>query len=207
MSETLPTRYDFASAEARWYTFWEKRGFFRPRPGKGRFVIMMPPPNITGILHMGHVLNNTIQDVLVRWHRMKGEETLWQPGIDHAGIATMNKVEQEIAKEGKTRFDVGREEFIKRTWAWKEKYGGTIIEQLRRLGCSADWENLVFTMDPGYTRAVLTAFVELFNSGLIYRGKRLINWCPRCKTALSDDEVEREDKASHLWYIRYPFAE
>lgn len=207
VSETLPTRYDFAAAEARWYEFWEKRGYFKPRPGKGRFVVMMPPPNITGILHMGHVLNNTIQDVLVRWHRMKGEETLWQPGIDHAGIATMNKVEQEIAREGKTRFDVGREEFLRRTWAWKERYGNTIVEQLRRLGASADWENLVFTMDPAYSRAVLTAFVELFNAGLIYRGKRLINWCPRCKTALSDDEVEHEDTCSHLWYIRYPLAD
>lgn len=207
VSETLPTRYDFASAEARWYEFWEKKGYFKPRPGKGKFVVMMPPPNITGILHMGHVLNNTIQDVLVRWHRMRGEETLWQPGIDHAGIATMNKVEQEIAREGKTRFDVGRDEFVKRTWAWKERYGNTIIEQLRRLGSSADWENLVFTMDPAYSRAVLTAFVELFNAGLIYRGKRLINWCPRCKTALSDDEVEHEDTPSHLWYIRYPLAD
>ncbi len=207
VSEILPSRYDFASSEARWYEFWEKKGLFRPIPGRGKFVLMMPPPNVTGILHMGHVLNNTIQDVLVRWHRMRGEETLWQPGIDHAGIATMNKVEQEVAKEGKTRFDIGREEFIKRAWAWKEKYGGTIIQQLRRLGCSADWENLVFTMDPGYSRAVITAFVELFNAGLIHRGKRLINWCPRCKTALSDDEVEHEDTGSHLWYIKYPLAE
>ena len=207
VSESLPTRYDFASSEARWYEFWEEKGLFRPTPGKGKFVLMMPPPNITGILHMGHVLNNTIQDVLVRWHRMMGEETLWQPGIDHAGIATMNKVEQEVAKEGKTRFDIGREEFIARTWAWKEKYGNTIIKQLKRLGCSADWENLVFTMDPGYAKAVLTAFVELFNQGLIYRGNRLINWCPRCTTAISDDEVEHEDTPSHLWYIRYPLVD
>ena len=207
VTEPLPTRYDFASSEARWYDYWEKKGLFKPRPGRGKFVLMMPPPNVTGILHMGHVLNNTIQDVLVRWHRMRGEETLWQPGIDHAGIATMNKVEKEIAREGHTRFDVGRQEFIKRTWAWKERYGNTIIEQLRRLGCSADWENLIFTMDPGYSRAVLTAFVELFNAGLIYRGKRLINWCPRCRTAISDDEVEHEDTPSHLWYIKYPLAE
>lgn len=207
VSKPFPARYDFASSEARWYDFWEKKGLFKPMPGKGRFVLMMPPPNITGILHIGHVLNNTVQDVLVRWRRMRGEETLWQPGIDHAGIATMNKVEQEIAREGKTRFELGRKEFIKRTWAWKEKYGSTIIEQLRRLGCSADWENLVFTMDPSYSGAVLTAFVELFNQGLIYRGKKLINWCPRCKTALSDDEVEHQETPSHLWHIRYPFAD
>ncbi len=204
----MDKRFNHREAEERWFKFWEERGYFKPKPSeKGAFVIMMPPPNVTGIIHMGHVLDNTMQDILARWRRMQGYEVLWQPGIDHAGIATQNKVEQALAAEGKTRFDLGREEFLRRVWEWKERFGGIIVKQLRRLGASADWSRLVFTMDPEYSRAVLTAFVRLFEEGLVYRGKRLINWCPRCGTALADDEVERQETRGKLWYIRYPLVD
>ncbi|HDR06373.1 MAG TPA: valine--tRNA ligase, partial [Candidatus Coatesbacteria bacterium] len=171
------------------------------------FTVVIPPPNITGELHMGHALNNTIQDIIVRFKRMQGHKVLWQPGTDHAGIATQNKVEQALAAEGLTRHDLGREKFVERCWAWRERYGREIVEQLRLLGCSCDWERERFTMDEGLSRAVRTAFKAYYDAGMIYRGARMVNWCPRCHTSISDLEVEYEEQASHLWHIRYPLAD
>ncbi len=206
----LPKTYNFAEVERKWYRIWEERGYFRADPQdtqRPRFTIMMPPPNVTGIIHMGHVLDNTLQDILARWKRMQGYNVLWQPGTDHAGIATQNVVERQLAREGKTRFDVGREKFVRRVWQWKEEYGNRIIQQLKRLGASADWSRSKFTMDPDMYRAVIEAFVRLYEEGLIYRGLRIINWCPRCGTALADDEVEHQEHDGHLWYLRYPLAD
>lgn len=203
----IPKVYDPASVEKKWYEFWEKNRYFyaEPEPGKKPFSIVIPPPNITGKLHMGHALDNTLQDILIRWHRMMGDNTLWMPGYDHAGLATQIKVEEVLKKEeGKTRFDLGREEFVKRVWAWKEEYGDRIINQLKCLGISCDWERKRFTMDEGCSRAVRETFVSLFEKGLIYKGTRITNWCVNCHTALSDIEVEHEDTPGHLWYVRYP---
>lgn len=203
----IPKVYDPASVEKKWYEFWEKNRYFHaePEPGKKPFSIVIPPPNITGKLHMGHALDNTLQDILIRWHRMMGDNTLWMPGYDHAGLATQIKVEEVLKKEeGKTRFDLGREEFVKRVWAWKEEYGDCIINQLKCLGISCDWERKRFTMDEGCSRAVRETFVSLFEKGLIYKGTRITNWCVNCHTALSDIEVEHEDTPGHLWYVRYP---
>lgn len=203
----IPKVYDPASVEKKWYEFWEKNRYFHaePEPGKNPFSIVIPPPNITGKLHMGHALDNTLQDILIRWHRMMGDNTLWMPGYDHAGLATQIKVEEVLKKEeGKTRFDLGREEFVKRVWAWKEEYGDRIINQLKCLGISCDWERKRFTMDEGCSRAVRETFVSLFEKGLIYKGTRITNWCVNCHTALSDIEVEHEDTPGHLWYVRYP---
>ncbi len=203
----IPKVYDPASVEKKWYEFWEKNRYFHaePEPGKKPFSIVIPPPNITGKLHMGHALDNTLQDILIRWHRMMGYNTLWMPGYDHAGLATQIKVEEVLKKEeGKTRFDLGREEFVKRVWAWKEEYGDRIINQLKCLGISCDWERKRFTMDEGCSRAVRETFVSLFEKGLIYKGTRITNWCVNCHTALSDIEVEHEDTPGHLWYVRYP---
>lgn len=203
----IPKVYDPASVEKKWYEFWEKNRYFHaePEPGKKPFSIVIPPPNITGKLHMGHALDNTLQDILIRWHRMIGDNTLWMPGYDHAGLATQIKVEEVLKKEeGKTRFDLGREEFVKRVWAWKEEYGDRIINQLKCLGISCDWERKRFTMDEGCSRAVRETFVSLFEKGLIYKGTRITNWCVNCHTALSDIEVEHEDTPGHLWYVRYP---
>lgn len=203
----IPKVYDPASVEKKWYEFWEKNRYFHaePEPGKKLFSIVIPPPNITGKLHMGHALDNTLQDILIRWHRMMGDNTLWMPGYDHAGLATQIKVEEVLKKEeGKTRFDLGREEFVKRVWAWKEEYGDRIINQLKCLGISCDWERKRFTMDEGCSRAVRETFVSLFEKGLIYKGTRITNWCVNCHTALSDIEVEHEDTPGHLWYVRYP---
>ena len=203
----IPKVYDPASVEKKWYEFWEKNRYFHaePEPGKKPFSIVIPPPNITGKLHMGHALDNTLQDILIRWHRMMGDNTLWMPGYDHAGLATQIKVEEVLKKEeGKTRFDLGREEFVKRVWAWKEEYGDRIINQLKCLGISCDWERKRFTMDEGCSRAVRETFVSLFEKGLIYKGTRITNWCVNCHTALSDIEVEHEDTPGHLWYVRYP---
>lgn len=203
----IPKVYDPASVEKKWYEFWEKNIYFHaePEPGKKPFSIVIPPPNITGKLHMGHALDNTLQDILIRWHRMMGDNTLWMPGYDHAGLATQIKVEEVLKKEeGKTRFDLGREEFVKRVWAWKEEYGDRIINQLKCLGISCDWERKRFTMDEGCSRAVRETFVSLFEKGLIYKGTRITNWCVNCHTALSDIEVEHEDTPGHLWYVRYP---
>lgn len=203
----IPKVYDPASVEKKWYEFWEKNRYFHaePEPGKKPFSIVIPPPNITGKLHMGHALDNTLQDILIRWHRMMGDNTLWMPGYDHAGLATQIKVEEVLKKEeGKTRFDLGRDEFVKRVWAWKEEYGDRIINQLKCLGISCDWERKRFTMDEGCSRAVRETFVSLFEKGLIYKGTRITNWCVNCHTALSDIEVEHEDTPGHLWYVRYP---
>ena len=209
MRDTLSKRYDPKAVEEKWYACWEKNGYFsaRIRPGKKPYVIVIPPPNITGILTMGHVLNNTLQDILIRWKRMEGCEVLWLPGTDHAGIATQNVVEKELLKEGVRKEMLGRKGFLEKVWAWKEQYGRTIIQQLKRLGCSCDWSRERFTMDEGLSRAVREVFVRLYEKGLIYRGNYIINWCPRCHTALSDEEVEYEEHDGHLWYIRYPFKD
>lgn len=202
----LPKAYNPKQAEEKWYPYWERHGFFHAKVNskKKPFSVVIPPPNITGILTMGHVLNNTIQDVFVRWKRMQGYETLWMPGTDHAGIATQNVVERALAKEGKTRHDLGRDPFIKRVWKWKKEYGGTIIKQLKKLGSSCDWERERFTMDKGLSDAVQEIFIRLYNKGLIYRGTYIINWCPKDHTAISDDEVEYNEHKGHLWYIKYP---
>jgi len=201
--------YNPHAIEERWYKFWVEKGFFTAegRSPKPSFSMVIPPPNVTGSLHMGHALNNTLQDIVTRFRRMAGSNALWLPGTDHAGIATQNVVERELAKEGKTRETLGREAFIERVWQWKEQSGNTIIEQLKRLGCSCDWSRERFTMDEGLSRAVREVFVRLYNEGLIYRDNYIINWCPRCKTALSDLEAEHEETNGHLYHIRYPLAE
>ena len=174
---------------------------------KQPYCIVIPPPNVTGRLHLGHALNNTLQDILVRYHRMKGDDTLWVPGTDHAGIATQVRVEEELAKQGLARHDLSREEFLERVWAWKEEYGDAIIKQLKKLGASCDWDRERFTMDEGCSRAVREVFVRLYKKGLIYRGSYLVNWCPKCATTISDIEVEHEEREGRLWHIRYPLAE
>ncbi|MDR4504687.1 MAG: valine--tRNA ligase [Candidatus Scalindua sp.] len=205
----LPTKYNPKEIEDKWYSFWEKGGFFHSAPdaAKKPYSIVIPPPNITGVLHMGHALNNILQDILIRWRRMQGYNTLWMPGTDHAGIATQNVVERALLKKGLSRAEIGREKFIEKVWSWKNEYGSEILKQLRKLGSSCDWERERFTMDAGLSKAVREAFVALYEKGLIYKGKYIINWCPRCHTALSDDEVEHEDHEGHLWYIRYPFRD
>lgn len=205
----LPKGYEFAEVEKRWYAFWQEHKTFAARMEEGRdsFAIVMPPPNITGVLHVGHALNNTLQDILIRYHRMKGDNTLWVPGTDHAGIATQNVVERQLAAENKTRHDLGRDQFIERVWSWRTEKGGTIINQLKRLGASCDWDRERFTMDEGLSRAVRTVFVRLYNEGLIYKGDYIVNWCPRCHTALADDEVEHEPTNGKLYYLRYPYAD
>lgn len=204
MSE-FPKHYDPNEIEPRWDAEWRARRVSHSDPSRGGepFCVVIPPPNVTGILHMGHALNNTIQDVLVRWQRMRGRNAVWVPGTDHAGIATQNVVERELRREKLHREDLGREEFLRRVWRWKEEKGGTIIRQLQRLGASCDWERERFTMDPGLSRAVEEVFVRLFDKGLIYRGDYIVNWCPRCTTALSDEESEHRDTAGKLYYIRY----
>jgi valyl-tRNA synthetase len=198
--------YEPKDVETKWYHEWETKGYFHAEApsAKSPYSIVIPPPNITGVLHMGHALNNTLQDILCRWKRMNGCNVLWMPGTDHAGIATQNVVERQLAAEGKDRFALGREAFIERVWKWKEESGGQIIGQLKKLGASCDWERERFTMDAGLSRAVREVFVRLFEEGLIYRDNRLINWCPRCHTALSDIEVEHEEQKGNLWYLRYP---
>ncbi|MBX7244052.1 MAG: valine--tRNA ligase [Candidatus Sumerlaeaceae bacterium] len=205
----LSTRYEPGSVEAKWYPVWENQGYFRADESRDPekhppYTIVIPPPNVTGILHMGHALNNTIQDVLIRWKRMAGFNALWVPGTDHAGIATQNVVERALLKEKLSRHDLGREKFVERVWEWKEKHGNIIIEQLKSMGCSCDWTRERFTMDEGLTRAVRAVFKRLYDEGLIYKANYLINWCPRCLTTLADDEVEHADKDGKLWYLRYP---
>jgi valyl-tRNA synthetase len=206
MAEQWEKVYDPTRVEEKWYNYWMKKGYFRAELGspKEPFSIVIPPPNITGSLHMGHALNNTLQDILVRFKRMKGYNCLWMPGTDHAGIATQNVVERELAKKGLDRHQLGREEFIARVWQWKEKYGGVIINQLKKLGSSCDWSRERFTMDEGLSRAVREVFVKLYEEGLIYRGDYIINWCPRCLTALSDLEVDHQEVPTHLYHLRYP---
>ena len=206
----LPKVYDPRDVESRIYQMWMDGGCFkaRPDPDKKPFSIVMPPPNVTGQLHMGHALDCTLQDILTRFKRMQGYEALWLPGTDHAGIATQIKVEEELrTKEGLTRHDLGREKFLERVWAWKEKYGDRIVQQQKKMGASCDWDRSRFTMDEGCSRAVRETFCELYDKGLIYKGSRIINWCPHCLTALSDAEVEYVDKPGHLWYVRYPLTD
>ena len=202
----IPKQYDPAEIETRWYSYWEDGDYFRVSDDSTRdpFTIMMPPPNITGMLHMGHGLQDTVQDTLIRYHRMRGFESFWVPGTDHAGIATQNVVEKQLQKEGSDRHQLGRSRFIERVWDWKREYGGIISRQKRKLGDSADWTRERFTMDEGLSRAVRTAFVRLFEKGLIYRGNYIVNWCPHDHTAISDEEVDHEEHQSHLWYFRYP---
>ena len=209
MSE-LPKTYDPKAVEDKLYSFWNDSGFFHAEvnPDKKPYTIVIPPPNVTGQLHMGHAFDETLQDVLIRTKRMQGYEALWMPGTDHAGIATQIKVEENLRKEeGLTRYDLGREEFLKRVWAWKDKFGNRIISQLKKLGTSCDWDRERFTMDEGCSKAVREVFVNLYNKGLIYKGHRIINWCPHCATALSDAEVEYETQPGKLWHIRYPLAD
>ena len=203
----MEKRYDPAKVESKWEGFWKKKKYFSPRPGSrgSSFSMVMPPPNITGALHMGHAFNNTLQDILARYKRMQGYEVLWVPGIDHAGIATQHVVEKSLAREGLSREELGREEFNNRVWQWKKNFGGRIFDQLRRLGISCSWEDSVFTMDPGHSRAVEEVFIRLYQEGYIYQGDYIINWCPGCQTALSDIEVEYQAREGKLYYIRYPF--
>jgi len=206
MQQEISKIYDPSEIEKKWYKIWEENNLFAPEENSAKkpFTIVIPPPNVTGNLHMGHALDNSIQDVLIRYKKMRGFNTLWVPGTDHAGIATQNVVAKALKKEGKTKEDLGREEFIKRVWQWKEEYGGNITRQLRRLGCSLDWSRERFTLDEGLSKAVTHEFVVLYNEGLIYRGKRLVNWCPKCGTAISDIEVEHETRKGKLWWLRYP---
>lgn len=207
--ESLPKTYDPTVVERKWYKFWEEKGYFHAEvdPSREMYSITIPPPNITGALHIGHALCYTIQDVLGRWKRMQGFNTLILPGTDHAGIATQNKVEQQLAEEGLTRHDLGREKFLERVWHWKDQYGSTIISQFQRMGYAFDWERLRFTMDEDYAEAVLEEFIRWFDEGKIYRGMRVVNWCPRCHTAVSDIEVEYEEVSGHLWHIDYPLED
>ncbi len=210
MRKELPKIYDPQEVEGKIYQAWTDANCFHaePNPNKKPFSIVMPPPNVTGQLHMGHAMDATLQDILVRYKRMQGYEALWMPGTDHAGIATQIKVEEDLRKnEGLTRYDLGREKFLERVWDWKHKYGNRIVEQQKKLGASCDWERERFTMDEGCSKAVRETFCELYDKGLIYKGSRIINWCPHCITALSDAEVEYQDKPGHLWYIRYPLAD
>src|SRR4051812_24240242 len=213
-ARALAKSYEPQTFETSVYEFWQDNGCFaasdRNAPGQDAFSIVIPPPNVTGVLHMGHALTNTIQDILTRWRRMKGDNTLWLPGTDHAGIATQAQVEKAIAKEGKgptgrplTRHDLGREKFLERTWKWKNDHAGQIKNQLKRLGSSLDWKRERFTMDEGLSAAVREVFVRLYEEKLIYRGERIINWCPRCQTALSDLEVVPTDRKGNLWHLRY----
>ena len=220
----LDKTFDAAEAESRLYKAWEEAGCFKAganaKPEASTYCIMIPPPNVTGVLHMGLAFNNTLQDILIRWKRMQGFDTLWQPGCDHAGIATQMVVERELAKEGKKRTDFSRPDFLAKIWEWKEQSGGTIIEQLKRLGASCDFDRTAFTMagaagdtrtghenSPNFHDAVIKVFVEMYNKGLIYRGKRLVNWDPHFETAISDLEVENIETPGHMWHFKYPLAD
>jgi valyl-tRNA synthetase len=207
-SNLLEKAYEPHEVEQRWYPFWEEQGLFSAAEKSSRksYSIVIPPPNVTGVLHMGHALNNTLQDVLCRYRRLRGDNVLWMPGTDHAGIATQNVVEKKLASEGTNRYELGRKKFIDAVWEWRKKYGGEIINQLKRLGASCDWKRERFTMDEGLSRAVRKVFVDLYHEGLVYRGDYIINWCPRCHTALADLEVEYEEHNGHLYHIRYPFT-
>lgn len=209
MTQELSPRFDFRAVEDKWIEYWQKENLFHAKvdPKKTPYTIVIPPPNVTGILHMGHALNNTLQDIIIRYKRMNGFEACWMPGTDHAGIATQNVVEKQLAKEGKRRQDLGREEFLKKLWEWKGQYGDTIIHQLKKIGSSCDWPRTRFTMDDEYSEAVKYTFVKLYESGLIYQGEYIINWCPRCLTALSDEEAEHQDTQGNLYHLKYPFKD
>ena len=205
----MDKQYNPKEVESKIYKFWEKTGAFNPDKLKGAkkpYSIVIPPPNVTGALHMGHALNATIQDILIRWKRMSGFKTLWVPGTDHAGIATQNVVEKKLKKEGKTRFDLGRKKFIEEVWEWKKEYGNKILNQLKSIGASCDWSRTAFTMDKNYTDAVYKSFFDYYKKGWIYRGERVVNWCSRCKTSLSDLELEYKDEKTSLWYLKYPIV-
>ncbi|GAC1451817.1 MAG: hypothetical protein PVSMB4_11920 [Ktedonobacterales bacterium] len=204
--DTIPKAYDPQTVEQRLYRWWEESGYFKPRPNPDRtpFVISMPPPNVTGALHLGHAITATLEDIMTRYHRMRGDPTLWVPGEDHAGIATQTVVEKQLAKEGLDRHQLGREAFVERVWEWVRQYKHRIQDQHRRLGASCDWERERFTLDEGLTQAVREVFVRLYEEGLVYRGERIINWCPRCMSSISDLEVEVEDTPGKLSYVRYP---
>ena len=207
MPHELSKAYDPAEIERRWAEYWVAENLFHaatPRPGDGVFSILLPPPNVTGRLHMGHMLNHTEMDILARWQRMLGKDTMWLPGTDHAGIATQMMVERQLASEGVSRQEMGREAFLQRVWQGNEQYGGYILEQMKRLGDSVDWQREFFTMDEQLSRAVREAFVRFWEEGLIYRGTYIVNWCPRCMTALSDLEVVHDETHGKLWEIRYP---
>ncbi|MGB0127319.1 MAG: class I tRNA ligase family protein, partial [Rhodocyclaceae bacterium] len=208
----LTKSFEPAEIERRWYAHWENAGYFAAgldtaKPQEESFCILLPPPNVTGTLHMGHGFNQTLMDALTRYYRMRGHNTLWQPGTDHAGIATQIVVERQLEGKGVSRHDLGREKFLERVWQWKEYSGGTITQQMRRLGTSCDWTRERFTMDEGLSKAVTETFVRLYEEGLIYRGKRLVNWDPKLLTAVSDLEVESEEEDGFLWHLRYPLAE
>lgn len=211
MNKELPKSYDAKEVEPRIYKEWDEKGYFNPdnspTPDGKPFCVTIPPPNVTGQLHMGHALNNTLQDIIIRYHRMLGQPTLWVPGTDHAGIATQNVVEKKLAKQKLHRHDLGREKFLEEVWKWKEKYGNIIIDQLKKLGCSCDWTRERFTMDEGYTKAIYTAFVNYWEKGYIFKGPRIVNWCPRCSSAISDIEIKYQDQKSKLYYIKYPLAD
>jgi len=201
--------YQPHDVEKRWYDFWESQGLFsaKEKSEKPGYSIVIPPPNVTGVLHMGHALNNTLQDILCRYRRLRGDNVLWMPGTDHAGIATQHVVEKDLAAKGLDRHQLGRDKFIEAVWKWREEYGSAIINQLKRLGASCDWQRERFTMDAGLSRAVRRVFVDLYHEGLIYRGNYIINWCHRCHTALADLEVDHEEHDGHLYHIRYPFED
>ena len=204
----LEKTYNPADIEQRLYDKWLEKKYFHAEPDENKkpFTIIIPPPNITGQLHMGHALDNTMQDIIIRVKRMQGYNALWQPGTDHASIATEVKILEQLKKEGITKDDLTREEFLERAWEWKKEYGGRIINQLKKLGSSCDWDRERFTMDEGCNKAVKEVFVKLYNKGLIYKGSKIINWCPVCKTSISDAEVEHEEKAGHFWHLRYPIV-
>src|SRR5437763_272599 len=206
----IPKTYDPKQAEQQHYARWEEQGCFAPEINRNAdapvYSIVIPPPNVTGSLHMGHALQHTLMDVLTRHKRMSGYRTLWLPGMDHAGISTQLVVSRELKKEGLTRHDLGREKFVERVWQWKRESGGQILKQMRREGASVDWSRERFTMDEGLSRAVREVFVRLYRKGLIYRGSYVVNWCPRCLTALSDEEVDKEERPGKLYHIRYPIA-
>jgi valyl-tRNA synthetase len=205
----MEKQYNPAQVEDRWYAKWMEMKLFHAdeKSNKPKYSIVIPPPNVTGVLHMGHALNNSIQDILIRYKHMSGFETLWMPGTDHAGIATQNVVERKLAKEKKNRYDLGREAFIKEVWKWKEVHHQIITSQLKKLGSSCDWDRERFTMDEGLSKAVRKVFVQLYKEGLIYKGKYIINWCPRCQTALSDEEAEHKELQGKLYHFRYPYAD
>ena len=209
MKKELEKTYDPSQFEDRIYKYWVQKGCFHAErdPQKKPYTIVIPPPNITGQLHMGHALDETMQDILIRYKRMSGYSALWLPGTDHAALATEVKIVEAMRKEGITKEQIGRDAFMERAWKWKEQYGGRIVEQLKKLGSSCDWDRERFTMDEGCSKAVNEVFVKYYNKGLIYRGERIINWCPCCKTSLSDAEVDYSDQAGHFWHLRYPFKD
>ena len=208
-TDGISKSFDPNEAEPRLYSEWMNKGYFGAKvdPDKKPFCVVMPPPNITGQLHMGHALDNTLQDILIRYKRMKGFEALWVPGTDHASIATEAKIVEKMREEGLTKDDLGREKFLERAWDWKKQYGGRIVEQLKKLGSSCDWSRERFTMDGGCSEAVKDVFIKYYNQGLIYRGERIINWCPHCLTSISNAEVDYEDQAGAFWHLRYPFED